>query len=333
MYLRTQDYLLPSEIVNALGQLTANGLRIERAGQTPGPLQAHMLSNHQIGLGWHAYFMVDFPVYIWRDMLTDFRAHVTQYVFRGSNSSREATGELHEFWRAAKHLVGKGWIPSEYTNLLQFAYESPKWRHRYDWHIVGDYHHPILSHASHYRGLGCTRPQSRMAQISTPVQRANETKGALFFPTGHSPINSQDQMRSYRVSGWVEYASLRDTDEWSQYLVERQVALREYSSAHGNAVSAADVCGASVIERWSSCFVQLRQPGMEWCDGCASDDSRTDSGSAPPAPSWTPVTQLASHQHGNVAQRAATGEVHVHERASDSVVCHKNYSSGRLVCG
>ena len=53
-----QDYLLPSEIVNSEGKLIANGVRISNGA---GFVGAHVDSNRQIGLGLHAYFMIDFP--------------------------------------------------------------------------------------------------------------------------------------------------------------------------------------------------------------------------------------------------------------------------------
>ena len=56
---------------------------------------------------------------------------------------KEGNGELADFWRAMRVLYDTGWQPSEYTNLLQFAYQSTKWHDRYDWQIVGDYSHPL----------------------------------------------------------------------------------------------------------------------------------------------------------------------------------------------
>ena len=54
-----QDYVLPSEIVNAQGKLVAKGVRIK---PFPGFIYDHINSNKAVGLGWHAYYMIDFPV-------------------------------------------------------------------------------------------------------------------------------------------------------------------------------------------------------------------------------------------------------------------------------
>ena len=78
--------------------------------------------------------MIDFPVYIWRDMLPDFRAYVTKVAFPSSSAPH---GDFDAFWRACRHLQDKaGWEPSEYTNLLQYAWESPKWRSRYAFQVA-----------------------------------------------------------------------------------------------------------------------------------------------------------------------------------------------------
>ena len=124
---------------------------------------------------------------------------------------KEGNGELADFWRAMRVLYDTGWQPSEYTNLLQFAYQSTKWHDRYDWQIVGDYSHPILSQASHYRGLGCKAPLPGTLQQGSPATRALETETALFYPTARSPVNSDKNMRNWHVDGYPAYSQLRST--------------------------------------------------------------------------------------------------------------------------
>ena len=270
-----QDYVLPTEIVNAEGKLIANGVRIK---PFPGFIMTHVESNRRIGLGWHAYFMIDFPVYVWRDMLPDFRAHVTKHAFP---DTRFTKGELPEFWRAVHFLFSKhsgGWNPSEYTNLLQFAYESPKWRERYDWHIVGEYPHPIQSHASHYRGLGCLRPKPLTTlRERSSSSRAVDVENAIFYPTARSPVSGDNQMRSYRVQKWSEYTSLRESDEWREYLRARQIRLAEFAAERGNNVSASNMCGPAVVDKWDGCFSQMRAKEVEedrcnWCEKASIHD-------------------------------------------------------------
>lgn len=60
----------------------------------------------------------------------------------------------------------------------------------------------------------------------TPATRALELDTAIFYPTARSPISGDDQMRKYKVHKWTDYAALRHSDEWRQYLLDRQAALR-----------------------------------------------------------------------------------------------------------
>eukprot|EP00966_Prymnesium_polylepis_P184923 4285889-Prymnesium_polylepis.1 len=198
-------------------------------------------------------------------MLPDFRAHVTKKVFP---DTRFTNGELPEFWRAMRRLYDQRWQASEYTNLLQFAFQSPKWKDRYDWQIVGDYAHPIVSQASHYRGLGCKAPPPGTLQAAAPLTRALETDMGLFYPTARSPVSGDHQMRNYHVENWAEYTKRRDSDEWRAYLAERQHALQVYAKQRAYAVSMRDTCGQPVADSFAKCFEDMREPGgiiCEWC--------------------------------------------------------------------
>ena len=183
---------------------------------------------------------------------------------------KEGNGELADFWRAMRVLYDTGWQPSEYTNLLQFAYQSTKWHDRYDWQIVGDYSHPILSQASHYRGLGCKAPLPGTLQQGNPATRALETETALFYPTARSPVNSDKNMRNWHVDGYPAYSQLRSSDEWRKYLRDRQEALQTYAKQRDYRVSVRDTCGQRTTDAWSKCFNDMRDPSVSPCDWCAN---------------------------------------------------------------
>ena len=186
--------VLPSELVNAHGQLIAKVIKVEPAPTRLRPFK-HPYAPSLEGLNLPQVFwaMVDFPVYVWRDMLVDFRAYVVEQAFPNA-SERAALGatELTRFWHAFKALHERGWFAADYDNLLHFAYHSSKWHERYDWQLVdgGSHAKPVLitSHASHYRGLGCRVPaEDKAVSRSEPVARANETVTALFYPTARQP--------------------------------------------------------------------------------------------------------------------------------------------------
>lgn len=253
-----QDYLLPSEILTAEGKLVARGYLLDRVGSLMGMAE----DNEAVGITFIANFMMDFPTYVWTDMLADFRAYITKVAFP---QTKVINGDYAEFWRAFKHLMDRGWEPDDHNNLLNFAYSSVKWHSRYDWKFVGgdDPQLPIMSHASHYRALGCSRPSVGPLEDTDPDRRARETRTALFYPTGRSSILSVEQVsKNYHPvdngSRYRTYAKLIDSDVWKQYMLHRQHALQRYSISLGGNITVADskTCGPPLLEMESSfCLV------------------------------------------------------------------------------
>ncbi len=247
-----------------------------------------------------AEFMVDFPVYVWREMLVDFRSHVVQAVFP-KRTPKPTDDEKALFWKAWKALSDRGIHLNDYAMLLTFAYRSPKWYPKYDWQLYngsqpGDF--PITSHASHYRGLGCVSPANdtsikvratRMAlagylwlldgylwlylwildcfssssQVSDPQTRASATVAGLLYPAARSPSNAK-----MIASSIHKLAGVMESNEWRQHLLDRQVALKRYASTVGDQISVRDSCGTAVGRAWDQCFVQLRTPGIDVCTWC-----------------------------------------------------------------
>ena len=78
---------------------------------------------------------------------------------------QHGSSNLTLFWDVLKTLYTvRNWTPSEYCNLLNFAFASPKWHSRYEWEVVGVTHisapeRPILSHSQHLRAMGCSPPK------------------------------------------------------------------------------------------------------------------------------------------------------------------------------
>ena len=99
---------------------------------------------------------------------------------------------------------------------MNFAYSSVKWRPRYDWRFVGGDGDasPIMSHASHYRSLGCTRPSFGPLRHTDPSTRARETQQGLFYPTGRSIILNDASMGHIGGARYRKYAALMDSQEW-----------------------------------------------------------------------------------------------------------------------
>ena len=81
-------------------------------------------------LGWKfvGKFMTDFPVFIWKDMIPDIREAVVQSTPEEYNTFPSAFEWLLRQSNDTQKF-------SEFTLMLNFAYSSDKWKHRYNWQV------------------------------------------------------------------------------------------------------------------------------------------------------------------------------------------------------
>jgi len=189
-------------------------------------------------------------------MLVDFRSHIIRHA--GLNATADGA-DLGAYWAAVRHLLARGWFPSEYANLLGFAYASPKWRDAYEWQIAG--HDgldtwPALSTGAHWRGAECPAPpltvRDREPAVFAPASRA-----VLFWPSSVSSAVGWPEFDGFN-RGWK---ALRGSGMWAAYVTARQATLAAYAASH-RYISAAELCGAGIKARWNACFDRHKPPGM-----------------------------------------------------------------------
>ena len=80
--------------------------------------------------------MTDFPVFVWREMMPDFRSWLVNFKAK-EHVAPHAITERHiaeGYHRMCESTPPNGRM-SEFTIIMNWAYSSPKWRQRYDWRI------------------------------------------------------------------------------------------------------------------------------------------------------------------------------------------------------
>ena len=212
-------------------------------------------------------FMVEFPVYIWTEMLVDFRVNVIRHIL-----PHATTFDLPTFWKSITKLFtepmpfecdegkvncgrfwGNMWQPMEYSNLLNFAYHSPKWHDRYEWQVVGDPtfgNYPILSHSAHPRTRGCPVPQYTIRDRDRSSFEQSSAR-ELLYPS-ELTNNNKRRPRDAERRFIADYTNRFETSGvWLNYVHDRQLALEAY--ARGRNVSAVEAC-PGMLAQWRQCF-------------------------------------------------------------------------------
>lgn len=120
--------ILPSEVIDEKGRLVTRSI-------TTGFVSYRRYIEETLGWKYLGNFMTDFPVFIWRDMLKDIRRDLTQIITpNASFSSHDYYSSFPDVFQQmlslSKERISK---LSEYNILLNYAYNSPKWRGRYQW--------------------------------------------------------------------------------------------------------------------------------------------------------------------------------------------------------
>lgn len=192
--------------------------------------------------------MTDFPVYIWRDMFLDFREHVITSVL-GAEASK-GDGDTGIFWHAIFTLRDSGYVPQDYGNLLNFAYQSPKWREKYDWQIVGSHTKPILSHSNHHRPCP-SPPGGQTVRTRDATKFATQTQRSMLYP-----YSLGTDFKRYPWTSVYNRILKSYSKAWNIYMRERQRAIAYYAQKRN--VSAIDACGKAVVSGWERCFDAVR---------------------------------------------------------------------------
>mmetsp|Transcript_10509 Transcript_10509/g.24432 ORF Transcript_10509/g.24432 Transcript_10509/m.24432 type:complete len:448 (-) Transcript_10509:192-1535(-) len=244
------DHLLPSEIVNSKGQLIARGWEFAQNKIVGIKRQVSM---KPIGFRYDPpiTFMTDFPVYVWREMLADFRAAIVYYLRNKWNDRTEYKGMDEAFWTLLGREYRRGWKPSEYDQIMNFAYHSRKWHSRYDWQIVfvkeQNHSHPILGHSEHH--TSCAKidsPGGRAPIRSRDIEAFTKwSQQNMLYPRSLHEIENSDQKHLKRQN--------KMDPEWISYVTERQKALSFYAKQQ-ETISASDSCGAKMVGEWETCF-------------------------------------------------------------------------------
>jgi len=249
------DMILPSEIVSSNGKLVARGCEYYKPDR--------MRDKRFVPLGIPAYphlsFMTDFPVYIWREMFVDFRRSIIRHIFPDSECSGSEKNELKLFWKAMSTAYKRDTelYLEEYSNLLLFAFHSPKWSDRYEWQIIREGPDntklPILSHATHHEPCISPPPSFELRQrndsfVSWAAKRLRYPPGSMY-----PQFDVHTESRLSHIPGFNEYiSSSKINQEWDWYSIERQRALAFY--IEGRNVTATDECGNSIVDSWQKCF-------------------------------------------------------------------------------
>ena len=250
------DHILPSEVVTEGGKLVARGMRVTRKVAD----EYHSKRTRALGIDisdeFSALFMTDFPVYVWRDMLPDFRASVVRHVF--ANATEREAGSVDMFWRAIADLMQSGWAPSDYSNLMHFALTSSKWSTQYEWQLIPTVNYPILNHATHRRDDIFKRCHIPAATVRDRDRKEFLAKygGELLYGHGmdhHRAVYHEGQQH---CDGYGRYESFVQSGAWNEHLVARQDAI--LAEARKSPISARDVCGSRISEAWEGCFQKAR---------------------------------------------------------------------------
>lgn len=103
-------------------------------------------------------YMINFPILVWRDMLSDFRTHVNQYVHGVSDNSIALFQDaMNSIILQDNHRTFKG-VVCEFCLLLNFAHDNPKWKSRYQFDVWPT-KHPLYS-ASQHHFKTCRKPEA-----------------------------------------------------------------------------------------------------------------------------------------------------------------------------
>ena len=265
-----QDHVLPrGDLAACDGRLVVRGVRFERR---PGRPTKHERSNALLGVESDVNFMVDFPVLFWRGHLADFRDHVAGRVL-GPAPPSTPPGDPARFWEAVRRLLARGWTPSEYSNLMGFALQSPKWRERYDFQIVPNAHRPVMAMASHKLGA-CDAPPTTSLRDRDADAFVDDHFETAVYPfdakpyLGAKPGTLAENAWNGVVpeKAWAAYdRAVRDAPIFRTYLADRQRALRNYSDAKNHVLAPRDVCGDDLTPNWAACFRAVRTgAGAVW---------------------------------------------------------------------
>lgn len=237
-------------------------------------------------LGWKYYgnFMTDFPVYFWADMLVDVRQYLSAVVAR-SNSATSDKSKVSAASYNSSSEGDKGWkdvvrqmvetlvsprnssqkvLFSEFTILLNFAFNSPKWRNRYHLQTFPRDYNSIVGQSLHQHSDGkCWSPKNPPV-IAKHLLRYPHNLQELYNassnqikkpPTGTNFYNEKDEtVCSFFSESCEEFWS--STEDVHALLISQhhqrrvQAHLRSTGTENFSRVDQS----AKVFDYWEKCF-------------------------------------------------------------------------------
>ena len=253
------DHVLRGDLMTCSDKIIVRGVRFEQR-----PIKTkHEASNAFLGISSDVNFMVDFPVIFWRGHLEAFRRHVVRHVLQEDYSPQN-------WWRAVADLLRRGWRPSEYSNLMGFALQSPEWRSKYDFQVVPNHQRPVMGVASHKLGtcgvpLKTLRDRDADAFVRATFDKWLYPRDAAPYVTDAKPgLLAENDWNGKVDQSWSTYEKrVRDSPSFLRFLTLRQKALLAHAS--GRNVSFREACGMEIHATWARCFEDVRTPvGKGW---------------------------------------------------------------------
>lgn len=250
------DHVLPGEIITSENRLVVRGFsRTNR----------WIRGNRILDLPLPADFMHEFPVFVYRDMLVDFREYVLEKA-KTKSTLKKACSNMDDddqiFTRVLLYLAGGAW--GEYHLLLGFAYQSAKWKDRYEWQLSDPkvQTRAIMGMSRHIHGTGsCSGPLEpawnrdetfwqRHARLSIYPGTLNENPRWDFSrPCALEP--TQVKKKRKQILSKTDACIVPNIDEWLMYMQNRETLLQmvanESSSYWG-------VCGEDIGAKWTTCL-------------------------------------------------------------------------------
>lgn len=193
------------------GKLINRGLRMEgvEANGRWKKATEFVLGKKQV-----ADFMTDFPVLLWRDMLPELRSHIINR-FKDEAAIDTNLPEEAQLSRAL-HFISTHAQLSEFNLMMNYAWNTPSWKDRYQWHFAPSQDlmpgykagevKPIPAFSLHNHQRGCpTRELDTELKKNYHVYPGNMQ---MSFPEGTTLVKPVDWLGKVGHSWGVDQTNL-----------------------------------------------------------------------------------------------------------------------------
>jgi len=217
------------DILTKGGKLTTRSI-------VPSPIDENFIK-HLLKWEFVGKFMTDFPVFIWKDMIPDVREAIV----------RSTPDEYNTFLLAFEWLLNQSNDTqkfSEFSILLNFAYSSDKWKHRYNWQVFntkkGLDNQFILGMSTHQHSSGTCWD----SYIDIPEK--------LFVYPNNLQYKYEGKKKQFVRRSWSS-KTLYDLSKKDQLPPFEQRKIRKVVSF--NTTSRFDI-NREVMSQWNKCFTK-----------------------------------------------------------------------------